>query len=93
MPSQRLPRALAVLSGTPVRSVSLDVLEAQVKAGRRVVVATHSSNRGAFCAYLVPPEQDVVWRASLEFPVRARLRRLCRAHPNARLLLTGEAFQ
>jgi hypothetical protein len=90
MPSQRLPAALSALSGVPVQSISLEALEQQVKSGADVLVATHTSNRGAFCAYLVPPERNTVLRASTDYPVRARLRRLCRVHPAAKFLATGE---
>jgi len=90
MPSQRLPSPLLSLSGVPVQSISLEDLELHVKSGAQVLVATHTSNRGSFCAYLVPPERDTVLRASTDYPVRARLRRLCRVHPSAQFLATGE---
>lgn len=92
MNSSLLPASLARLTGTPVYSMSLDELEQVIMADSAGVVATNSTTVGRFCAYWVPEAADRVYRVSTDFAVRSRIKRLAKAHPQVRMLATGECL-
>jgi hypothetical protein len=92
MNSSLLPASLARLAGHPVVPMALEALEHEIASDAAGVLATNSSTVGRFCAYWVPAGSDQVYRVSTDFAVRARLKRLAKAHPNVRFLATGEVL-
>lgn len=77
---------MAEFMGRTVEALELQALEGFIKEGRTGQLCVHSSNRGFFCAYLVLASMNTVYRVSSTFPLKAHLRRLCKAHPNMQLM-------